>query len=153
MILSEESSRAIFEMGTVELIELKQTSETARCPSCTTCVLEGTTTCQCGKLRRPNESAWDRIREAFEALKAPYYRTAPIISKGNKFGPDLWQKKTIIKPETYQEVQRKRTNTFRYEIGGRTTMFIEHLNKHTIGQVSGSSTSILSRTSTSAMII
>ena len=33
----------------------------------------------------------DRIREAFEALNAPYYRTAPVISKGNKCGPNHWQ--------------------------------------------------------------
>ena len=34
MICSEESSRPIFEMGNVELIELKKTSETIQCASC-----------------------------------------------------------------------------------------------------------------------
>ena len=33
IIFSEESSRAFFEMGNVELIELKKTSETIQCPS------------------------------------------------------------------------------------------------------------------------
>ena len=79
MIFSEESSRAIFEMGNVELIELKKNSETTQCPSCLKHVFEGMTMCQCGKLLRPNKSTLDRIQAAFEALKLPYYRTAPII--------------------------------------------------------------------------
>ena len=41
MIFSEESSRAIFGMGNVELIELKKTS--IQCPSCLHHVFEGTT--------------------------------------------------------------------------------------------------------------
>ena len=41
MIFSEESSRAIFGMGNVELIELKKTS--IRCPSCLHHAFEGTT--------------------------------------------------------------------------------------------------------------
>ena len=41
MIFSEESSRTIFEMGNVELIELKTTSETIQCPSCLKYVFEG----------------------------------------------------------------------------------------------------------------
>ena len=45
MIFSEESSRAIYEMGNVDLIELKQTSETAQCPSCLKHVFEGMTMC------------------------------------------------------------------------------------------------------------
>ena len=34
MILSEESSRAVFEMGNMDLVELRQTSATMQCPSC-----------------------------------------------------------------------------------------------------------------------
>ena len=68
-------------MGNVELHELKKTSETIQCLSCQKYVFEGTTAYKCGKLPRPNKSTMDRIREAFEALKAPYYRTAPIISR------------------------------------------------------------------------
>ena len=33
-IFSEETSRAIYEMGNMELIELKQTSTTVQCLSC-----------------------------------------------------------------------------------------------------------------------
>ena len=88
MIFSEESRRAICEMGHVELIELKQTSETTPCPSCLKHVFEGMTMCQCGKLLRPNKSTLDRIRAA---LKAPYCRTAPSISRGKKCGHNRWQ--------------------------------------------------------------
>ena len=51
MIFSEKSSRAIFEMGNVELIEVKKTS--IQCPSCLHHVFEGTFTCMCGKIIRP----------------------------------------------------------------------------------------------------
>ena len=34
VICSEESSRAVYEMGNMELIELRQTSATIQCPSC-----------------------------------------------------------------------------------------------------------------------
>ena len=43
MQFSEESSRAIYEMGNVELIELKQTPETTQCLSCLKQVFEGMT--------------------------------------------------------------------------------------------------------------
>ena len=55
MISSEESSCAIYEMGNVELIEWKQTSETTQCLSCLKHALEGMIMCQCGKLLRPNK--------------------------------------------------------------------------------------------------
>ena len=88
MIFSEESSRAIFEMGNVELIESKKTSDTDQFPSCLKYVFEGTIVRECV---RPNKSTMVRIREAFEALKAPYCRTAPVISRGNECGPNPWQ--------------------------------------------------------------
>ena len=88
-IFSEESSLAIFGMGKVELIELKKTS--IQCPPCLHHVFEGATACKCGKLQRPNKNVMDRIKEAFEALKAPYYRTSPIITRGSKCGPHPWQ--------------------------------------------------------------
>ena len=49
MIFSEESTRAISEMGNVELIELKKARFNVHH------VFEGTTTCTCGKLSRPNK--------------------------------------------------------------------------------------------------
>ena len=46
--------------------------------------LRVTTLCKCGKLLRPNKNTMDRIRETFEALKAPCYRSEPVFSRGNK---------------------------------------------------------------------
>ena len=48
MVFSKESSQAIFEMGNVELMELKKTS--IQWPSCLHYVFEGTSLCNCGKL-------------------------------------------------------------------------------------------------------
>ena len=94
MIFSEESKRANFEKGNMEVIELKQTSATIQCSSCLKHVLEGVNMCQCGVWLRPNQSqsTMDRIKEAFAALKTPYYRTQEVISRGKKCGHNPWQK-------------------------------------------------------------
>ena len=62
-----------------------------RCPSCLHYVSEGTLFCKCGKLMKPDQDAMNRIKGAFEILKAPYYRTSPIATRGSKCGPNLWQ--------------------------------------------------------------
>ena len=66
-----EPRRAIYEMGNMELIELRQTSATTQCPSCLKHVLEGVNMCQCDVWLRPNQSTMDRIRTAFAAFKTP----------------------------------------------------------------------------------
>ena len=45
IVFSEESSRAVTEMGNMELIELKQTSATIQCPCCLKHVPEGLNMC------------------------------------------------------------------------------------------------------------
>ena len=69
MIFREETSRAINEMGNMELIELKQTSATMQCLSCLEHVPEGLNMCQCVVWLRPNQSTMVRIRAVFAALK------------------------------------------------------------------------------------
>ena len=92
MIFSEESSRAVHEMGNTELIELRQTSATILCPSCLKHVPEGLNMCQCGVWLRPNQSTMHRIRAALAALKNSYYRTTVILSWGRKSGHNQCQK-------------------------------------------------------------
>ena len=69
MIFSEESSRAMYEMGNMVLIELRQTSATIQCPCCLKHVAEGLNMCQCGVWLRPNQSTLERIRAAFAAFE------------------------------------------------------------------------------------
>ena len=88
-MFSKESSRAIFEKCNVELIELKKSS--IQCPSCLHCVFEGTLLCKFGKLIKPDQDAINRIKEAFEILKAPFFRASPISPRGSECGPNLWQ--------------------------------------------------------------
>ena len=56
MIFSEESSRMIYEMGNLELIELRQTSAIFQSPPCLKHVPEGLNMCLCGVWLRPNQS-------------------------------------------------------------------------------------------------
>ena len=86
MIFSEESRRAIYEMGNMELIELRQTSATIQYPSCLKHAPEGLNMCLCGVWLRPNHSTLDRIRATFTALKTPYFRTTGDLSRGRKSG-------------------------------------------------------------------
>ena len=92
MLFSQESRRATYEMGNLELIELRQTSATLQRPSCLKHVPEGLNMCLCGVWLRPNQqSTRDRIRVSFAALKTPYYRTAKTLSSGEKSGHNQWQ--------------------------------------------------------------
>ena len=72
MTFSEESRRAIYEMGT---------SATIQCPSCLKHVPEGLNMCLWASDFDP---IMDRIRAAFAALKTPYFRTAVILSRRKK---------------------------------------------------------------------
>ena len=96
---------------------------------------------------RPQKSTMDRIREAFEALKAPHYRTAR-----KKCGPNPWQQDHRKARDAKRGATKKDKYTSMWDRWQNDEVFIEHLNKHTIAQMSGSSTSTLSRTSTSAMM-
>ena len=59
MVFSKESSCAIFEMGNVELIELKKSS--IQCPSCFHYVFEGTFLCNYGELVKLDPDAINGI--------------------------------------------------------------------------------------------
>ena len=107
MIFSEESSRAIYEVGNMEMIELRQTSATIQCLSSLKHVPEGLNVCQCGVWLRPNQSTMDRIRTTFAASKTPFYRASVIISRGKKSVHHPWQmdhqkamdaKREVLKP-------------------------------------------------------
>ena len=80
MMFSQESSQAIFEMGNVELLELK--TSRIQCPSCLHYDFKGTIICARGKHIRPDQ---EMIRQI---LKAPYFRTSVVTSRGYKHGPD-----------------------------------------------------------------
>ena len=83
MVFSQESSQAIFEMGDVELIELK--TSVFQCPSCVHNVFKGTLLCRCGKHIRPDLGMMRRIKAALEVLQAPCFRTSSINARGYEF--------------------------------------------------------------------
>ena len=69
MIFSKETSRAINEMGNLEVIELWQTSAKVQCLACLKKhVSEGLNMCQCGVCLRPNQITIDRIWATFAVL-------------------------------------------------------------------------------------
>ena len=79
LVCSIESSQAIFNMGKVELIELKKT--TIQCPSCLHCVSEGTFLCNCGKLLKlepgrdqPNQGSIRDSESTFSCISNLYKR-------------------------------------------------------------------------------
>ena len=55
IIFSEESCRMIFEMGNLELFELRQTTDAVQCHSCLKYVPRGLKFCECGVCLRPDE--------------------------------------------------------------------------------------------------
>ena len=88
MIFSEESSRVIYEVGNLELMELRQTSATIQCLKH---VPEGLNLCPRGVWLRPIQDAMDRIKARSEALITLYYR-ANFHSRGKRHEHNQWQK-------------------------------------------------------------
>ena len=72
----------------MELIELRESS--IQCSSYFHHVFEGALI-ECGKLIKPDQDAINRIKEAFEILKAPFFHASPISTRCSKCGPTLWQ--------------------------------------------------------------
>ena len=142
MIFYEESSRAIYWMGIMELIELRQTSATLQCRSCLKHVPEGLHMCRCGVWLRPNQSTLDRIRKALAALKTPYCRASVVIPRRKKSGHNPLQ----------QDPSQSHAETQQTKPDGRTTKFSESLEWHTDGLTSGSSTSTTSPRLTSVIM-
>ena len=126
MIFSEESSRAIYEMGNLDLIELRQTSATFQCPSCLKHIPEGLGMCLCGVWLRPNQDAMDRIRATFAALKTPYCRTAVTLSRGRKHGHNQWQIDDAKEVDAKKGARRRRNHPCILS-QGRTTKYTERL--------------------------
>ena len=101
-MLSQESSHAIFEMGNVEIIDLK--TSLIQCPSCLHYVPKGTILCQCGKHTRPDLEMMRRIRAAFVILNAPCFRTSDGL---------VCRKNTTTKQKTHHGVLQKAKENLR----------------------------------------
>ena len=90
MEFSQDSTQVVQDMGNVELIELR-TSKIHQCPSCGHAVFRETILCTGGKHIRPNLEVIQCINAAFEILRAPYFRTSSVSSRGDTHGHQLWQ--------------------------------------------------------------
>ena len=89
MIFSEESSRAIYEMGNMGLIELRQTSATAQCPSCLKHVPEGLNMCDAG-LREGLPALLDLRDVVIEVLQSSKNRETPTQqAAGNRLRKEV----------------------------------------------------------------
>ena len=87
MIFSQESCQAIIDMGSEELIDMKNSR--IQCPSCLHHVFERTIVCLCGKHIKSNKEMIQRIRKAFDILQTPFFRASLPNSRGYKFGSHL----------------------------------------------------------------
>ena len=113
VIFFEESSRAVFEMGNVEQIELIKTSETIQCPSCLT-YLRVWLFVNVKNYYDPKRVRWtgsEKHSRQWKPLVIVLHQLfreerKEIIIPGNK---------TIIKPETHWEVQRRRKSILRWD--------------------------------------
>ena len=74
MIFSEESSHAIYAMGYMELLELRQTSATIQCLSCLQRIPEWLNIWVWGFWLRPDQHTVGRMYDRFAALVSPYCR-------------------------------------------------------------------------------
>ena len=145
MIVSEETSRAIYEMGNMELIDLKETSATIQCLSCVKHVPEALNMCQCGVWLRPNSKYDGPNQSGFCSVEHSIlsYNSNPVKREREKVGIILGRQ-IMPKPWMHEEEQRKTVaNVPLYWTDGRTTS-TELLNWCTVGLKSTSSISITS---------
>ena len=84
MIVSEESSHAIYDMGNMELYELRQISVTIQYHSCLKHMTEGLKFCGCGVCLRPDEDTINRINARFQVLISPYDLARVNCSRGKR---------------------------------------------------------------------
>ena len=68
MVFSRESAEAIYNMVNVELIELRQTTDTPQCPACWKHFPQGMLQCLCGNWLRPDEHTINQIKFRFAEL-------------------------------------------------------------------------------------
>ena len=108
--------------------------------------------CQCGVWLRPNQSTLDRIREAFAALKTPYYRTRDVTTRGMKSGHNPWQKDHHKALDAKKGVQTRGKYTSKLDRWQKKTKYTERLNWCTDGLTCGSSASTTSPRLTSVMM-
>ena len=106
MVFSPESSQAIFEMGNVELIELK--TSMIQCPSCLHNVFKGTLLCRCGMHIRPDPDTMlllsSRRRHAFARRGLMQGDTNMALTYGRN---------TTTKQKTHFVVVRKAKDSIR----------------------------------------
>ena len=110
MMFSAVSCQAIMDMGNVELIELKKSR--VQCPTCLHYVFEGTILCSCGKHIKSNQEMIDRLRNAFDILKTPFFRASRPNSRCYKHGYQLWQQHHYKANDALRAATRKKDRTF-----------------------------------------
>ena len=115
---------------------------------CLKYVCECMTMCQCGNLFATTQEKYigPNPRSIRKHCKPRIIVPHQLLQEKNP-----WQQ-NHDKARDASRSATKKGSTFRYGIGGSETKFIEHLNWHTIGPTTGSSTSTVSRTSTSDMM-
>ena len=135
-MFSNEYSRAVFEMGNVELTELKKSS--IQCPSCLHHFFKGTLLCTCGKLTKPDQDVMIRIKEAFEILKAPS-RASPIFDSQEVINAVRTCGSSIAtRLETHYRVLQKATeDLLQSGTGGKMIRSAGNLSLPTIGRAHG----------------
>ena len=74
VIFSEESCQTVIDMRNAEFIAL--TNFRIQCTSCLHCTFEGTTVMLRGKHIKSNKEIIQRIKEASEKLKTPFFRAS-----------------------------------------------------------------------------
>ena len=126
MIFSQESCQAIFEMGNVELIELK--TSRIQCPSCLHYVFKGTILCACGKHVRPDQEMIRRIKAAFPSV---------VTARGYKHGPNFCQEHHHKAKDALRSTKRAEEHLRQSGIDGKMTRRTGSLNLPLIGRMLG----------------
>ena len=93
----------------------------------------------CGKLIRPSQDVMNPIREAFEALKAPYRRTSSTVTRGSRCGPNPWQQHHHKARDGLQSATKGGKDIYqKFGTDGNMMKSTRNLRSHMIGRTHGS---------------
>ena len=105
--------------------------------------------CKCGKLRRPNQDGMNRIKEAFQILMGPYYRTSMIVTRGSKCSTNPWQQHHHKARDALRSATKVKVHLLQSGTDGKMMRPAVNLSLLIIGRMHGSGTWTTSCTSTS----
>ena len=134
-VFSEASTRAVTEMGNVELYEFGETVRATQCPTCQRHSKGGAVHCVCGKCLMPSPEETERIKNRIDIIADPLH----VVQQGNRgvrHGLEDWKTHHWKAKDATRNVKKRGFTTRR---DGKMNPNIDRPNRYMNGPASAAS--------------